>query len=372
MSKEDYYSTLNVSRGANEDEIKKSYRKLAMKYHPDRNPGDKSSEAKFKSVSEAYEVLSDPKKRQVYDMHGHAGFDAAAQGFHGGAGEDIFGNINDIFSTIFGGANVRGGGQRQYGHHGNDLSYSLEISLEEAVRGSTVNIKIPTHVVCDGCKGSGARDGARPKICNKCDGHGQVRMQQGFFSIAQTCPACGGAGKVIQDYCRKCSGEGRVREQKTLKVNIPVGVDNGDKIRLPGEGEAGTQGGQSGDLYVLIHLRKHDIFERNGNNLQCEVPINFVQAVLGDEIEVPTLEGKIKLKIPAETQTNTLFRLRGKGVRSVRSASVGDLFCKVNIETPVNLNSQQQELLNKLNQSLSQDNYPQTNSWLAKISNFFK
>lgn len=374
-TKEDYYKVLNVDRNASDAEIKKSYRSLAMKYHPDRNKDNpQEAEVKFKQISEAYEVLSDPKKRAAYDQFGHAGVDGSAgRGGAGGFGAggdfgDIFG---DMFGDIFGGRRGGGGGGAQ---RGSDLRYNLEITLEEAVNGTEQKIRIPVYVACDTCSGSGAKVGSSPVTCTMCHGHGQVRMQQGFFTVQQTCPTCRGTGKQIKDPCPKCYGQGRVKDEKTLSAKIPAGVDTGDRIRLSGEGEAGQQGAPAGDLYIDVHVKKHPIFNRDGANLSCEVPISFVTACLGGEIEVPTLNGKVLLKIPAETQTGKAFRLRGKGVKPVRGGAVGDLICKVQIETPVNLTSEQKSLVEKLGESLSNSgshHSPQESSWLDGVKNFF-
>lgn len=372
-TKEDYYKLLNVDRNASDAEIKKSYRSLAMKYHPDRNKDNpEEAEVKFKQINEAYEVLSDSKKRAAYDQFGHAGVDGSAGrgGFGGGAGDfgDIFG---DMFGDIFGGRRGGGGGAAQ---RGSDLRYNLEITLEEAVNGTEQKIRIPVYVTCDTCSGSGAKPGSSPVTCSMCHGHGQVRMQQGFFTVQQTCPTCRGTGKQIKDPCGKCYGQGRVKDEKTLSAKIPAGVDTGDRIRLSGEGEAGQQGAPAGDLYIDVHVKKHPIFNREGANLSCEVPISFVTACLGGEIEVPTLNGKVLLKIPAETQTGKAFRLRGKGVKPVRGGAVGDLICKVQIETPVNLTSEQKSLVEKLGESLSNSgshHSPQESSWLDGVKNFF-
>lgn len=350
MSKRDYYEVLEVSRDASERDIKKAYKRLAMKYHPDRTKGDKALEAKFKEVKEAYEVLTDPQKRQVYDQHGHAAFDQARGGFGGGAGGGA--DFADIFGDVFG--DIFGGGRRQQSRaqRGADLRYNLEMSLEEAVRGKDVELKIPKLTECDDCHGSGARKGSSPETCGHCHGSGQIQMRQGFFAVQQTCPHCRGRGKIIKDPCRSCHGEGRVERTKTLSVKIPAGVDTGDRIRLANEGEAGEHGAPAGDLYVQVHVREHPIFKRDGNNLYCEVPLSFTHAALGGDIEVPTLEGKVKLKVPTETQTGKLFRLRGKGVKSVRTGAVGDLICKVVIETPVNLSETQRDLLRQLDESM--------------------
>ena len=371
MAKRDFYEVLGVERGASEAELKKAYRRLAMKHHPDRNPDDKASEEKFKEANEAYEVLSDASKRAAYDQYGHAGVDPQMGGGGGGGANfsDIFG---DVFSDFFGGQR---GGQRGGAQRGSDLRYTLELDLEEAVRGTTVTIRVPTLVNCKPCDGSGAKKGTSPVTCTTCGGIGQVRMQQGFFSVQQTCPRCHGSGKMISDPCTSCHGQGRVEEQKTLSVKVPPGVDTGDRIRLTGEGEAGTLGGPAGDLYVVVNVREHAIFQRDGKHLYCDVPISFADAALGGELEVPTLEGKINLKIPAETQTGKQFRLRGKGVKSVRSATAGDLICRVIVETPVNLTKRQRELLEELDTSMHEGgkkHSPKEHGWTDKAKSFFK
>jgi len=370
-AKEDYYKLLGVERNASDEELKKKYRSLAMKFHPDRNADNpEAAEVKFKQIKEAYEVLSDAKKRAAYDQFGHAGVDASMGGRPGGGAEgfsDIFG---DVFGDIFGGARQQRGGVQR----GADLRYNLEVTLEEAVAGTEQKIRIPVLVTCGECAGSGAKKGSSPVICTTCHGHGQVRMQQGFFSVQQTCPTCRGTGKQIKDPCGKCYGQGRVQETKTLSAKIPAGVDNGDRIRLHGEGEAGERGGPSGDLYIEIHVKPHEIFNRDGANLSCEVPISFITACLGDEIHVPTLNGKVSLKIPAETQTGKVFRLRGKGVKPVRGGPVGDLLCKVVIETPVNLTKEQKKLITELGVSLSgggKHHSPQEHTWVDGVKNFF-
>jgi molecular chaperone DnaJ len=380
MSKRDYYEVLGVSRNASEAELKKAYRRAAQKHHPDRNPDNKEAEEKFKECKEAWEVLSDSQKRAAYDQFGHAGVDpsmGAGGGFGGaGAGAAGFGDIfGDVFGDIFGGGRGRGGaggGQRVY--RGSDLRYNLELSLEDAVAGTEVKIRVPTLVSCSACGGSGAKKGSKPKTCTTCGGHGQVRMQQGFFSLQQTCPHCHGAGTVISDPCGTCQGKGRVEERKTLSVKVPAGVDTGDRIRLAGEGEAGANGGPPGDLYVQVQVRQHPIFEREDNNLFCEVPISFVTAALGGELEVPTLNGRVNLKIPAETQTGRMFRLRGKGVKPVRGGAIGDLLCRVKVETPVNLTSKQKDLLQEFSGELESGDgrhSPQHTSWLDGVKKFF-
>lgn len=374
MAKQDYYETLGVARNASEVELKKSYRRLAMKHHPDRNPGDKPSEEKFKEVKEAYEVLTDARKRAAYDQFGHAGVDAGMAAGAGGAGFGANANFSEVFGEVFGDifGGARQGGARA--HRGADLRYNLELSLEDAVRGSTVKIRVPAHVACKPCNGTGAKKGTSPTTCSTCGGHGQVRMQQGFFSLQQTCPRCRGSGTIITDPCPTCRGEGRAEEQKTLSVKIPPGVDNGDRIRLAGEGEVGQLGGPPGDLYVQISVLDHALFVRDGSDLYCEVPIDLTTAALGGELDVPTLDGRVKLKIPSETQTGKVFRMRGKGVQSVRGGATGDLLCKVAVETPVNLTSKQKELLREFDQALKNTggkHSPRTTTWLDGVKKFF-
>lgn len=373
MAKRDYYEVLGVAKGVSEAELKKAYRRLAMKYHPDRNPDDKEAEEKFKEANEAYEVLSDASKRQAYDQYGHAGVDPqmGGGGFGGGAGAGSFSDIfGDVFSDFFGGGGGRGRGGPQ---RGADLRYTLELDLEEAVRGTTVTIRVPTLVACKPCDGTGAKKGTSPTTCTTCGGIGQVRMQQGFFSVQQTCPRCHGSGKMITDPCGSCGGQGRVEEQKTLSVKVPAGVDNGDRIRLTGEGEAGSPGAPAGDLYVVVQVREHAIFQRDGRNLYCEVPISFADAALGGELEVPTLDGRVKLKIPEGSQTGKLFRLRGKGVAPVRGGGPGDLLCRIAVETPVNLTKRQRELLEEFRGSLKGDgtHSPKADSWFEGVKRFF-
>ncbi|GAB4391627.1 MAG: molecular chaperone DnaJ [Gammaproteobacteria bacterium] len=379
MSKRDFYEVLGLSRNASDADIKKAYRKMAMKYHPDRNQGDATSEEKFKEVQAAYEILKDPQRRAAYDQYGHAAFEAgmggpgAGGGFRGAPGG--MGGFGDIFDDIFGDIFGRGGGGASPGaRSGSDLRFRIELTLEEAVHGVSKTIRVPTLVQCKQCTGSGVKKGSAPQVCQTCDGAGQVRMQQGFFSIQQTCPTCHGQGKVITDPCPACHGQGRKQEEKTLNVKIPAGVDDGDRIRLSGEGEAGTQGAPNGDLYVEVSMKPHAIFQRDGNNLYCEVPISFVTAALGGEIEAPTLSGKVKLKISPETQTGKLYRLRGKGVKSVRSSTLGDLLCRVVVETPVNLTAPQKDLLRQFEQRLTEANQahnPQEATWMEKVKQFF-
>jgi len=374
MAKRDYYEVLGVNRDASEDEIKKAYRKLAMKHHPDRNPDNPKAEESFKEAKEAYEMLSDDQKRGAYDQYGHAGVDPSAGPGPGGQG---FGNFSDafgdIFGDIFGGA--AGGGRRTNVYRGADLRYNMEISLEDAARGTETKIRIPVMAECDTCHGSGAKPGTQPVTCTTCGGHGQVRMQQGFFSVQQTCPKCHGSGKMVKEPCVTCQGAGRVKQHKTLSVKIPAGVDEGDRIRLSGEGEAGVNGGPPGDLYVVVHLKAHNIFQRDGGNLHCEMPISFTTAALGGEIEIPTLDGHAKMKIPAETQTGATFRLRGKGIKPLRSNENGDLMCHVVVETPVKLTEKQRELLRELETINLQDSdkhSPRAKGWLDKVKDFFE
>ncbi len=369
MAKKDYYETLGVAKNASDQDLKKAYRRVAMKFHPDRNPGNKEAEDKFKEASEAYEVLSDKNKRAAYDQFGHAGVDGAGMG---GAGAGGFGNFSDIFGDVFGDIFGNGAGGRGGPSRGADLRYTLELSLEEVVRGTSVKIKVPTLVSCKTCSGSGAKPGTKPATCSTCGGHGQVRMQQGFFSVQQTCPTCRGKGKMISDPCGSCHGHGRIEETKTLSVKVPAGVDSGDRIRLAGEGEAGADGGPSGDLYVQVAVRDHEFFQRDGRDLYCEVPIGIVEACLGGELEVPTLDGRVKLKVPEGTQTGKLFRLRGKGVTSVRGGPPGDLLCRVVVETPVNLNHKQKEMLQEFQASMTGTKHsPKQSSWFEGMKNFF-
>jgi len=372
----DFYETLGVAKNASEAEIKKAYRRLAMKLHPDRNPGDKETEAKFKEAQQAYDILSDAQKRAAYDQFGHAGIDpsaaAGAGGFYsaGGGGASFADIFGDVFGDIFGGGR-RGGAQF---NRGADLRYTLELGLEEAVKGTEMRIRVSALDTCETCKGSGAKAGTHPVPCRTCGGHGQVRMQQGFFSIQQTCPTCGGSGKTIAEPCETCKGQGRTPRAKTLSVKVPAGVDEGDVIRLAGEGEAGENGGPAGDLFVQVHLKEHPIFRRDHDDLYCEMPISFATAVLGGELEVPTLDGRASIKIPPGTQSEKLFRLRGKGVRNVRSHNTGDLYCRVSVETPVNLTAEQKSQVEKLEASLragGSRHSPRESSWLDKLKGLF-
>ena len=374
MAKRDFYEVLGVEKGASQPDLKKAFRKLAMKYHPDRNPDDKEAEAKFKEINEAYEVLSDEQKRAAYDRFGHAGVDPSAGGGGfggGGAGPNFADIFGDVFGDIFGQGQGRGGARN---NRGADLRYTLELDLEDAVKGTTVEIRIPTLVECETCHGSGAKAGTSPTNCTTCGGVGQIRMQQGFFSVQQTCPACRGSGKIIKDPCGDCHGQGRKEKKKTLSVKIPAGVDTGDRIRLAGEGEAGANGGPAGDLYVQVAVREHSLFRREGKDLYTEVPISFVDAALGGELDVPTLDGRVKLKIPAETQTGKMFRLRGKGVTPVRGRSAGDFLCRVIIETPVSLTKHQKDILKEFNESIENEDHrqsPRKQSWFEGVKKFF-
>jgi len=373
MAKRDYYEVLGVNRDADEETIKKAYRRLAMKYHPDRNPDNPKAEELFKEAKEAYEVLCDGSKRAAYDRYGHAGVDPQA-GMAGAAGAAGFGGFADAFGDIFGDIFGQARGGRTSVFRGADLRYNLEVTLEQAAHGTETRIRIPTHEACDVCGGSGAKPGTKPRTCSTCNGHGQVRMQQGFFSLQQTCPNCHGSGKVIPEPCPTCHGAGRVKKQKTLSVRIPEGVDEGDRIRLASEGEAGVNGGPAGDLYVQIQVKAHPVFQRDHDDLHCEMPISFATAALGGDIEIPTLDGSAKIRIPAETQSGKIFRLRGKGIKGVRSREHGDLLCHVMIETPVNLTERQRELLREfeaISQKDSDLHNPRAKSWMAKVKEFF-
>jgi molecular chaperone DnaJ len=369
MAKRDYYEVLGVNRDASDEEIKKAYRKLAMKHHPDRNPDNPKSEEHFKEAKEAYEVLSDPKKRPAYDNYGHAGVDpSAAAGAGAGSFADAFG---DIFGDIFGG-NRQG---RSNVFRGADLRYNLEISLEQAAHGFETKIRIPTMAECATCKGSGAKPGTQPVTCTTCAGQGQVRVTQGFFSLQQTCPRCHGTGKMIPTPCTTCGGAGRIKQQKTLAVKIPSGVDEGDRVRLTGEGEPGVNGGPAGDLYVQVHIKAHSVFQRDHDDLHCEMPVSFAAAALGGDVDVPTLDGSARIKVPSETQSGKTFRLRGKGIKGVRSHAPGDLFCHVLIETPVNLNERQKELLREFEAITQKDagrHNPRAKSWFDRVKEFFE
>ncbi|GAA4025807.1 molecular chaperone DnaJ [Actimicrobium antarcticum] len=381
MAKRDFYEILGVAKNASDEDIKKSYRKLAMKHHPDRNPDSKGSEDKFKEAKEAYEMLSDPQKREAYDRYGHAGVDPnMGGGGGGGAGAGGFSDaFGDIFGDIFGNAaRGGGGGGRSAGpqvYRGADLRYNLDITLEQAAHGFDTTIRVPSWDSCEICHGSGAKPGTQPTTCPTCGGHGQVRMQQGFFSIQQTCPKCHGTGKVIPEPCTTCAGAGRIKRNKTLEVKIPAGIDDGMRIRSSGNGEPGMNGGPPGDLYVEIHIKQHPVFQREGDDLHCEIPISFTKAALGGEIEVPTLSGKASFTLPEGTQSGKTFRLRSKGVKGVRSGYAGDLFCHVVIETPVKLTERQRELLREFEELTAEGgakHSPQSKSWKEKVKGFFE
>ncbi len=379
MAKRDYYDVLGVAKNASEEEIKKAYRKLAMKYHPDRNQGkdgaaSKEAEERFKEVKEAYEVLSDASKRAAYDRFGHAGVDAgaAAGGFSGAQGFGSFAEaFGDIFGDIFGG---RTGGGRGGAYRGADLRYNMEITLEQAAHGFTTDIRVPSWENCETCDGSGAKPGTRPRTCATCGGSGAVRITQGFFSIQQTCPTCHGSGRVIAEPCAACGGAGRLKKSKVLEVNIPAGIDEGQRIRLAGKGEPGISGGPPGDLYVEIRIKPHEVFQRDGDDLHCEVPVSIVTAALGGDIEVSTLDGKVSLTVPEGTQTGKTFRLRGKGIKGVRSSFPGDLYCHIIVETPVRLTEKQKKLLREFGESLHEGgskHSPKTKGFMDKMKGFF-
>ena len=379
MSKRDYYEVLGVPKNASEDEIKKAYRKLAMKHHPDRNQGDASkvAEDRFKEAKEAYEMLSDPQKRAAYDQHGHAGVDP---NMRGGPGAEGFGGFAEAFGDIFGdmfGQNGGRGGRAGAGrvYRGSDLSYAMEVTLEEAARGKDAQIRIPSWEACDTCHGSGAKPGTSAKTCGTCNGSGTVHMRQGFFSIQQTCPHCHGTGKIIPDPCTTCSGQGRIKKTKTLEVKIPAGIGEGMRIRSSGNGEPGTNGGPPGDLYIEIRVKQHDIFERDGDDLHCTVPVGLTTAALGGQIEVPTLGGKAEIELPEGTQHGKTFRLRGKGIKGVRSSYPGDLYCHVSVETPIKLTEHQRKLLKELDESFKKSgerHSPNAKSWTDRVKDLFK
>src|SRR5579872_3002511 len=378
MSKRDYYKVLDVPKNATEADIKKAYRRLAMKYHPDRNPNDKEAEERFKEAKEACEVLTDPQKRAAYDQYGHAGVEAAAASARGRAGAGGFGPgdaFSDIFGDVFGDifGTARRGGRSQV-FRGADLRYELELGLDQAVFGTTSEIEVTRLAECETCHGSGAAKGSTPSTCESCGGAGQVRISQGFFQLQQTCPRCRGTGTIVRNPCDTCLGQGRIRRTRKLSVKVPAGVDTGDRVRLSGEGEGGRNGGPPGDLYVEIHVREHPIFERDGEHLSCEVPVSFATAALGGAVEVPTLDGDVTLKVPAETQSGRVFRLRDKGVKPVRGGSRGDLFCRVVVETPVHLSTEQRELIRKLDDSLKRDgtrHAPREQGFFEGVKRFF-
>ena len=375
MAKRDYYAVLGVEKGASDVALKAAYRRLAMKHHPDRNPDDKGAEGRFKELKEAYEVLSDAQKRSAYDRFGHAGVDPSMHTGRGTGGADF--DPQDVFGDLFGSAfgDIFGGGRQRRSNvfRGADLRYGLALDLEQAVHGATIEIVVPTLKACASCSGTGSAKGTQPEACGGCGGNGVVRMQQGFFSIQQTCPRCRGSGKLVKDPCRSCRGRGRVEDEKRLSVKVPAGVDEGDRIRLTGEGQAGENGGPSGDLYVEVTVRPHQIFNRDGADLGCEVPISFARAALGGEIEVPTLDGRATIKIPSGTQSGRVFRLRGKGVKPVRGGPIGDLHCRVAVETPIDLTREQKDLLEQLERSLHAKDgrhTPKEASWFEGIKQF--
>lgn len=376
-TKRDFYEVLEVPKNATDDEIKKAYRKMAMKYHPDRNPDNKASEEKFKEAKEAYEALSDPQKKAAYDQYGHAGIDPSMGGF-GGAGAQGFGGFadafGDIFGDIFGAGGARGGRAGPQVFKGGDLRYSMEISLEEAARGHETQIRIPGWTSCDLCTGTGAEPGSKVETCSTCGGQGQVRVSQGFFSMQQTCPKCRGNGQFIAKPCKKCHGEGQTKQQKTLEVKIPAGIEDGMRIRLSGHGEPGINQGPAGDLYVEVHIKPHPVFERDGDDLHFQMPISYATACLGGEVQVPTLAGKASFEVAEGTQTGRTYRLRGKGIKGIRSSVAGDLYVHVQIETPVKLNDQQRKLIQDLEKSLQADSRkhnPQERGWIDRVKDFF-
>jgi len=376
MAKDDYYETLGVDRGASEDELKKSYRKLAMKYHPDQNPDDKAAEAKFKELSEAYHVLSDPEKKAAYDQFGHAAFEGGAGG-QGAQGFDFRSSFSDVFDDLFGdfmgGNGGRRGGGRQGGVRGADLRYNLEITLEDAYAGKQARVRVPTAVACETCSGTGAKSGTRPANCGTCGGAGKVRAQQGFFTIERTCPTCQGAGQVIANPCGTCKGSGRTHKEKTLSVNIPTGVEDGTRIRLAGEGEAGARGAPAGDLYIFLSVEQHRIFDRDGQHIRCRVPISMIKATLGGTLEVPTLGGgRARVMVPAGTQSGQQFRLRGKGMPALHGSGHGDMYVHVSVETPVNLTKKQKELLREFENTSKSGTSPEAEGFFAKVKDIWE
>jgi molecular chaperone DnaJ len=371
MAKRDYYETLGVSRGASDAELKSAFRKAAMQCHPDRNPGDKASEIRFKEVNEAYQTLSDTQKRAAYDRFGHAAVDGGGAGF-GGMGEGFASSMADIFDDLFG--DVMGRRGRSSGRErGSDLRYNMEITLEEAFSGKTASLKVPTSVTCEACSGTGAKPGSKPKTCATCGGHGRVRAQQGFFAIERTCPTCQGRGETIDNPCSACNGAGRVSRERNLSVNIPAGVEDGTRIRLAGEGEAGMRGGPQGDLYIFLAIKPHPFFQRDGADLYCRVPISMVQAALGGELGVHTLDGgESKVKIPEGTQSGRQFKIRGKGMPVLRSRDFGDLYIQANVETPQNLTRRQRELLAEFDAESSTRTQPEASGFIARMKEFFE
>lgn len=375
MAKRDYYEALGISRSAADGEIKVAFRKLAMQCHPDKNPGDAAAEAQFKEINEAYEILKDPQKRSAYDRYGHAAFEQGGGMGGAGFGHDFSDFMTDIFDTFFG--DTRSGARQRSGaggrERGADMRYNLEISLEDAFNGKTETIEIPSSISCEPCSGSGAKAGSKPCQCRTCGGLGRVRAQQGFFAIERTCPTCEGRGQIIEDPCEACSGAGRVTRTRTLSVNIPPGVEDGTRIRLSGEGEAGLRGGPSGDLYIFLSVRPHELYQRDGSDLFCRAPISMVTAALGGEFDVPTVGGQeVRVQVPAGTQTGKQFRLRGKGMPVLRSRDFGDLYIQVVVETPQNLTRRQKELLAEFEQISSKETHPESAGFLARMKDFFE
>lgn len=375
MSKRDYYEVLGVGRTADEKELKSAFRKLAMQLHPDKNPGDKTAEARFKDVNEAYEVLKDPQKRAAYDRFGHAAFENGG-GPGGGFNGDFAQSMSDMFDSIFdeflGGRRQGGGGRGTGRERGADLRYNLEITLEEAFTGKQVEVRVPTSITCEVCSGNGAKPGTQPQPCRTCGGSGRVRAMQGFFTIERTCHGCGGRGQTIADPCAACGGTGRKTRDKTLTVSVPAGIEDGTRIRLAGEGEAGLRGGPAGDLYIFVSLKPHTFFQREGADIFCRVPISMTTAALGGSIEVPSVAGaKIKVPIPEGTQTNKEFRLKGKGMPVLRSTQSGDMYVRVFVETPRNLTRRQRELLEEFEKASSSDNHPESHGFFARVKSFF-
>jgi molecular chaperone DnaJ len=373
MAKRDYYEILSVTRTASDGELKTSYRKLAMQWHPDKNPGDKDCEAKFKEINEAYDCLKDPQKRAAYDRYGHAAFESGGAGGPGGFGGDFTSAFSDIFDDLFGGMGGRRGARSGGRERGADLRYNLEITLEEAFHGKTAKIELPTNVACETCSGTGAKAGTQPVTCTTCQGSGRIRHAQGFFTLERTCVACQGRGSVIKDPCKGCAGSGRVVKERTLEVNIPPGVEDGTRIRLGGEGEAGMRGGAAGDLYIFLSVAQHPIFQREGADLYCRVPVSMVTASLGGEFDVPTVDGgRANVKVPEGTQTGKRFRLNGKGMPVLRSRSSGDMYVQVSVETPQKLTKRQKELLKEFDKESSKDTQPESAGFFAKMREFFE
>ena len=377
MAKRDYYETLGVVKTANDNDLKSAFRKLAKEHHPDKNPGDKAAEHKFKELSEAYEVLKDPQKRAAYDQFGHAAFEGGrGPGGPGGFGPDFASSMSDIFDDLFGEfmGGRRGQGGRQQGgrERGADLRYNMDIDLVEAYTGKTAQIRVPTSIACEPCSGTGAKPGTQPKSCPTCGGHGKVRASQGFFTIERTCPGCQGRGDIIADPCVSCQGAGRVTKERTLSVNIPAGVEDGTRIRLAGEGEAGLRGGPTGDLYIFLSIKPHDFFQRDGADIFCRVPIAMTTAALGGQIDVPTVDGqKTRVKVPEGCETGKQFRLKGKGMPVLRSKTAGDMYIQVEVETPKSLSKRQRELLEEFETESHKDTSPDSTGFFAKVANFF-